>query len=47
MEYEKLGYKVPGPSKGNDYSASLPLEFYHYYHERYGDTNRGEFYFQL
>ncbi|GJU37469.1 hypothetical protein Tco_1185823 [Tanacetum coccineum] len=32
MESEKQGYKVPGPGRGYDYSASLPLEFYHYYH---------------
>ncbi|PWA68748.1 hypothetical protein CTI12_AA303970 [Artemisia annua] len=32
LESEKQGSKVPGPGRGYDYSASLPLEFYHYYH---------------
>ncbi|PWA74534.1 hypothetical protein CTI12_AA251860 [Artemisia annua] len=32
MESEKQGSKISGPSRGYDYSASLPLEFYHYYH---------------
>lgn len=32
MESGKQGIKGSGPTKGYDYSASLPLEFYHYYH---------------
>ncbi|KAK9074273.1 hypothetical protein SSX86_006870 [Deinandra increscens subsp. villosa] len=32
MESEKQRSKVAGSTRGYDYSASLPLEFYHYYH---------------
>ncbi|XP_024988935.1 U11/U12 small nuclear ribonucleoprotein 59 kDa protein isoform X2 [Cynara cardunculus var. scolymus] len=31
-ESRKQESQVPVPSRGYDYSASLPLEFYHYYH---------------
>lgn len=32
MESGKQGPKVAGLSRGYDYSANLPLEFFHYYH---------------
>nr|XP_043624344.1 U11/U12 small nuclear ribonucleoprotein 59 kDa protein [Erigeron canadensis] len=32
LESGKQGSTVVGPNSGYDYSASLPLEFYHYYH---------------
>ncbi|KAI3818542.1 hypothetical protein L1987_12352 [Smallanthus sonchifolius] len=37
MESGKQRSKVAGSNRGYDYSASLPLEFYHYYHGRNTD----------